>query len=267
MQLLSKTLFQFCVGPGKQKFTIHAALCARQSHAFEALVYGKFKEAAELYVEWDDIDEPTFISFWEYVYTGDYDWPIEVASGDVSTDGDKLLEKDADNNAVEKAAPAVEEPPQNDWITSCKPKKKKRVSKQEMMWIDFKDSWCSELPTPVVNHGSQPSLTHGDILIHHAKVYILGDRYDMTRLMSLSFRKIHQALVLMDFCERTHGDFIELLRFCYKELVPDRLTRLAVHYATCHVEALWKEKEFKQLVEEYSSLSTALIPSMMLRLN
>jgi hypothetical protein len=29
----------------------------------------------DCFVEWDKIDERTFISFWQYVYTGEYDTP------------------------------------------------------------------------------------------------------------------------------------------------------------------------------------------------
>lgn len=48
---------------------------------------------------------------------------------------------------------------------------------------------------------------------------------------------------------------------------PRGLKQLVLHYAAYHVEMLWKNEEFKGLVEEIDSLSTALITSMLLRMN
>lgn len=46
----------------------------------KALVEGGFKEAIEQSVEWDDVNELTFVSFWHFVYSGDYDTPEQLVS-------------------------------------------------------------------------------------------------------------------------------------------------------------------------------------------
>ncbi|MBE3041962.1 BTB/POZ domain-containing protein [Candidatus Bathyarchaeota archaeon] len=70
--------FTFVVGTSKRKFSIHSAIVAHQSRALSTLVNGDFKEAVYRCVEWDDIDEHTFHSFWQYAYSGDYDVPDDL---------------------------------------------------------------------------------------------------------------------------------------------------------------------------------------------
>ncbi|KAK7754369.1 hypothetical protein SLS62_003662 [Diatrype stigma] len=69
---LHSHLFEFCVGPEKKVFTIHSASLLRLSPYFVTLISGDMREAHDRRVEWDDIDEETFIIFAQFVYTGNY---------------------------------------------------------------------------------------------------------------------------------------------------------------------------------------------------
>ncbi|KAK4156968.1 hypothetical protein C8A00DRAFT_40656 [Chaetomidium leptoderma] len=280
--------FRFFVGPDKREFTIHSALVAHQSPALEALVYGKFKEATDCSVEWDEIDEKTFVSFWQYVYTGDYDTPKPLSTTTLniiasSTNSEKHAETNqfdaqpvedirADEPALEpEPVPAEPEPAMDDvWGFPRKEKKKKRRAKRDMLWSDFQESWRLDLSVHVSDETCEIEKTskdHGEIFIHHARVYVLGDRYGVTRLMNESFRKLHQALVGYDVAKEGVSEVVALLQFCYTELVPERLRQLVIHYSSCKVETLWKNEEFEEFLEEYGSLSRALVGSMLLRLD
>lgn len=69
-------------------------------------MYGRFKEAVDGSVVWDDIDEKTFTSFWQYVYTGNYDIPEPL----ITTDQDQ---KETDKlNALEPPPPLPEPEPE-----------------------------------------------------------------------------------------------------------------------------------------------------------
>ncbi|EXL90481.1 hypothetical protein FOIG_16273 [Fusarium odoratissimum NRRL 54006] len=67
--------FRFLIGPHQTEYTIHSSLVAHQSPALAAMVNGKSQESREYSVKWDDVDEMVFNSFWQFVYTGDYDTP------------------------------------------------------------------------------------------------------------------------------------------------------------------------------------------------
>lgn len=151
-----------------------------------------------------------------------------------------------------------------------KAKKKKRKAKRDILWSDFQESWRVDLPTDVseeIRDFTKNPKKLGDIFVHHARVYILGDRYGVTRLMNVSFRKLHQTLVAYDVSGERVGEIVALLRFCYAELVPERLRQLVIHFSSCNVEILWKDEQFRELLEEYGSLSSALVGSMLLRLD
>ena len=85
--------------------------------------------------------------------------------------------------------------------------------------------------------------------------------------MNVSFHKLHQALVGRNVSEKGPNDVVALLRFCYTDLVPERLRQLVIHYVSCSVEKLWKSEEFQELLEEFGSLSRALVESTLLRLD
>lgn len=270
-------------------FTIHSALLAHQSPVLRAMVYGEFKEAYDCFVEWDDIDERTFTSFWQFVYTGDYDVPesptMNVPS--ISTDPvdtqDETIAKPPDSKLAEEPGPkepAPEAVPVLDpglrdepdlWSTiKTKPPKKKRVTKGNMLWNDFQDSWHLDVSVDEKNAAPEAQKRpedHGDICVHHAQVYILADRYGITQLMNVSFQKLHQALVGFAAIPSTITDVVTLLRFCCAELAPEKLRQLVVHYAACKVETLWMSEDFQELLEESGSFSRALMGSVLLRLD
>ena len=314
LRVATSNLFRFLVGPDKQEFTIHSALVAHQSPVLKALVYGRFKEAMDCSVEWDEIDERTFISFWQYVYTGEYDTPEPlptITSNTVASSNHDHLEADEldaqlfENTPSEELEPApapapapapepepepepeilpMEPPPvpepeimhmepapamDDDRAHPQKHKKKKRA-KREMLWDDFQESGRLDLSVCVTDGTREIEkrpADHADIFVHHARVYILGDRYGITRLMDLAFHKLHQTLVGYEAFDKELNDVVVLLRYCYAELVPERLRQLVIHYASCKVEELWKSEDFQELLEEYGSLSRALVGSMLLRLD
>ncbi|KAH7199100.1 uncharacterized protein B0J16DRAFT_393237, partial [Fusarium flagelliforme] len=97
--------------------------------------------------------------------------------------------------------------------------------------------------------------------------YTLADRYAVTRLIEISRTKLHQSLTDLPISKEANSDAVELVRYAFEELVPDRLRDLVVHYIACVVEHLWKIKEFQELVGNHGSLSKALIGTMLLRLD
>lgn len=259
-------------------FTIHSALVAHQSPPLRALVSGRFKESVDGSVEWDEIEESTFTSLWQYVYTGDYDTP-EVCIIEVEPDvEEEALEPEAKAQPEAVAEPVEEAQPvpevEYHWGGFNVPEKKKRTktTKQEVLWNDFRDSWTLEIPTESIAMGEsqeddKPKVaSFGDVFVHHAQVYVLADRYDIVQLMNVSCRKLHTALLEFDIEDKGLDDIVMLLNYCWGELIPERLKDLTVHYAACIVEKLWHSDEFRNLLATNGSFSEALIGSMLLRL-
>lgn len=84
---------KFLIGTDKKEFTIHSALVAKQSKALQVLVNGPFKESTDSSVVWADVEEDTFVSFWEFIYTEDYNIPklFFTALEDLSNTAEKPI--------------------------------------------------------------------------------------------------------------------------------------------------------------------------------
>lgn len=284
--------FRFFIGPEKREYTIHSHLVAEQSAALRTMVHGEFKEAKDGFVTWDDIDERTFLSFWHHVYTGDYDDPEPVVEAEADVDAGSIedegvTEVDDPNDHSIQATTAEEPglefqpvegataepgaPPESIWGHAPEKKaKRKRIPKRDMLWNDFQNSWRIDMSKYVEDRTRSIGsglIDHADIFIHHCRVYVLADRYAVTRLMDLSFNKLHHALVGYDLSEPKLNGIVELLRWCYADAVPEKLRQLVAHYASCNAEMLWESEEFQELLEDYGNLGRAVIGSLLLRLD
>jgi hypothetical protein len=283
----SSKIIRFLVGPEKQEYTVHTAAVSHHSPALKAMVDSNFKESIDHTVQWEDVDELVFLSFWRFLYTGDYQEP-KMSSAEVPLGNQQTVEAEEAKSSPqhvdygwvpahegggylgkmgrmkEKIAVAPRPMASSPFFTD-----QPSASKSGMLWQDFVNSWDvsqSELPSEGdKTHEQSNSL--GETLFHHAKVYVLADRYLMTRLMDLALGKLHQGLVgLATENDQSLDDVAALLSFCFRTSVPTRLRELLVHYAGCKVESLWKAQQFRDLVEESGEFSKALVEKMLLRL-
>ncbi|TLS20372.1 uncharacterized protein PpBr36_11356 [Pyricularia pennisetigena] len=198
--------------PEKQEYNIHSHLVSEQSATLRTTVHGEFKEAKDGFVTWDDIDERTFLSFWDYVYTGDYDDPELVVGAEEDTD-DSSIEHDGITDAngpnhhsaqasaaeehglelqpEEVAIAETEAPSASIWVhTPEKKAKRRRIPKREVLWNDFQKSWPIDMSIYVEygtrSIGSRPT-DHGEldcsgcsrlndavVVVSHAKVLRCG---------------------------------------------------------------------------------------------
>lgn len=63
----------FKIGPKKREFFIHSALVASLSPSLKQLVDGPWAESTSGVVEWEHVDEATFVHFCQFAYTTSYD--------------------------------------------------------------------------------------------------------------------------------------------------------------------------------------------------
>ena len=251
--------FRFLVGPDKREFTMHTSVVAHQSRALSALVNGDFKEAVDGAVEWDDIDELTFSSFWQFAYAGNYNLPDELLTPS------KAIYANDEPGPAEVEHPTFEE---EVWgLRGLSVKKRKTTGRRQTVWSDFQSVWKVDMAAyDPPNRGNRKPVDDAAVLLHHARVYVMADRYGIPRLMALSFQKLHQSLVKYSISEENIGTIIEVLRFCCSELVPDKLRHLLAHYAACNIKTLWKREEFQELAEGCGTLSAALIGPLLRRI-
>ncbi|KAF5608658.1 btb poz fold [Fusarium pseudoanthophilum] len=270
--------FKFLIGPLQTEYTIHSALVAHHSPALDAMVNGNFQESREGSVKWDDVDEVVFNSFWQFVYTGDYETPEPLPTtqkdsgqGDQKSDtADKPIEEEpipeTEEEAIEAfleaeaAAAAAAELPIEDAETD---QEKRGSDQKSILWEEFLSCWG----TPREAVDTDTSLKdQANRLVHHAKVFTLADRYGVKRLTEISRGKLYDGLTDLYKKGGDYNNMEELVRYISEELVPDQLKNMVVAFSACVVENLWEIKRFHELLEQDTILSKALIGGLLHRL-
>lgn len=87
----------------------------------------------------------------------------------------------------------------------------------------------------------------------HARLYLLGDKYDITDLKSLALEKLHQTLLKFQLYESRIGDVLNLVRYVYENGPQDHedsLRDLVTGYVVTEVDVIGKSSEFSTLLEE-----------------
>ncbi|KAG5753345.1 hypothetical protein H9Q70_004014 [Fusarium xylarioides] len=210
MSIATSKVFVFIVGPDHTEFTIHAALVAKLSPVLNVLVNGPFKEALEQRVEWTDLEEAVFLSFWEFAYSGDYTNPIQDDDEQEETDpADEEL-----SNWGKSWAHYVRHYP-----TFSGPKSRNAPGLNGL-WQDFVDKHAPiSRPSDVGNIGA-------DTLLHHARVCIFADRYFMDKLMDVSLGKLFTVLEAIIPWGNSWNSVMELLILASGKFVPVRLQEI-----------------------------------------
>ncbi|KAF5259063.1 hypothetical protein FOXYS1_10337 [Fusarium oxysporum] len=252
--------FKFRIGRYETDYTIHLDLVAHHSPLLAAGASGDFICLA--------VDEIVFNSFWQFVYTGDYDTPEPLPSTrrtsgrgeQKSDDADKPAEKEP--KAEAEAVEAVKEETDEAEVSAVEQGKRGSVQKS-LLWDHFRRSW--ECPREVIDIDKSLK-DQTNRLVHHAKVFTLADDYEFKRLAEISRGKLYDDLIDL---ERKGGDFenvVELVRYTFEEPVPDQLTNMVIDFSACVVERLWKFEEFQELLEKHGILSKALVGKLLDRL-
>ncbi|KAI4860992.1 hypothetical protein F4820DRAFT_84924 [Hypoxylon rubiginosum] len=267
--------FRILVGPDKKEFTMHTELLGRMSKPLRTLVKGDMKEAKEGVAEWPEIDEGTFIRFWEFAYTGDYKAaepfidapaPSDLANGNAQT----LANRNQNGQYYEEE----QEDGYHNYNYGYGSRTATTTSKREM-WKQFQNQFSTEQDkAPAEQPNKDPSANYSEALLSHARLYAFADYYCVDALMALCLRKLHRTLKVFSL----HGgarvtDVAQLVDYAYKNTVsgkaaggePDGLRSMLATYAACKVEGLWDNIYFQDVLES-GEVAKAIIGQLMRRL-
>ncbi|KAG6075770.1 hypothetical protein E4U16_003166 [Claviceps sp. LM84 group G4] len=242
---MSDKAFKFLIGPEKRPFIIHSELVASLSPVLERLVKGELKEAQEGSVAWEHVDVQTFIRFSQYAYTRTYEYP---------------------------AFRPRPQPKDRAIVESCP--RSKTAMHHLRTWA--RESFVVQLSsfsnqTYMVMERASP-LAEGqnndaELLLSHARLYVLADCYGIAPLMSLSLTTLHHVLLEIPEWDDVADMFIKLLHYCYENDTPAALRELVVEYAVCQVDNLWHRDEIKNFAQTHGEFSSAVIESMVMSLD
>lgn len=204
------------------------------------------------------MNEETFISFSQYVYTGDYDEakPSKREASERVTPSQAALLRKAARQAVRSGL-----------------SESSMMDKQSWLWNKFQALY--PLPSPAPSPGL-PGPTaiydYTDVFLSHARMYVFADYYGIDPLQILALQKLRLALTPFSLCRESYGDIIQLVQYSFEQTVDkggqdDGLRSLVCLYAACKVENLWKNTEFKDATKNLPDFTTGLITAMLDRLD
>ncbi|KAH6667258.1 hypothetical protein B0J14DRAFT_186701 [Halenospora varia] len=237
--IILSRFFTFVVGTDAVPIVVHEAAVADQSPELTALTRGKMSEGLAAEARWEDVDKETFIRFAQFAYIGDYMTP------------QMLIE------------PTEIPPTIVTWDFGCVKKAGKKHFPEPLDPIPAFKSLSYPLPIPRFNFADTcdptvaegPSENIGEILIIHASLYILAEKWGIDRLKRLALFKIHKTLSLFNLDIPKLKHVIEFVRYAY-ERTPDLSTKtdglreLICHYVAANAELTAKDMMFLALIEE-----------------
>lgn len=264
------------------------------SKPLNALVHGEMKEASDGVAVWPEVDEGTFVRFWEFAYTGNYTAPkpaIVLALETQSSHHDEARKEPSPEEHPAPPAPPArpvleaeidEEHVMSDRFDRFGFSRPQRVNKSKRMPVTGRDELWNQFkklnyhvpsPPPSPEKMRSPSLMdHSEVFLSHARIYVLADYYDIEALMVLSLKRLHQALVGFEFSRNRADDVTAVVDYCYGNTVDkggnqDRLRHLLALYTACKVETMWPSTYFQEILERSGELSKAVIKNMLDRLD
>lgn len=116
------------------------------------------------------------------------------------------------------------------------------------------------------NTGASEDYT--EVFICHAKLYVLGDLYDITALRQLSFHRLYATLRVFVLYPSRMTDIATLTRYLFENTRPDDKVRdmMTLYYA-CIIEDASKYDGVKRLIDEIPDFAHGLIVNMSDRLS
>ncbi|KAK0715480.1 hypothetical protein B0H67DRAFT_537892 [Lasiosphaeris hirsuta] len=243
--LMTSKPFKLVVGPDKKEFYMHSSLLSQQSEPLNVLVNGHMKEAAQQEVEWSDVDVGTFVRFCQWAYSGNYTDPHPVVIPDESTDGQTVTIQVDDQSIIEP------------FPTMAKSKKKGKK-------ITTEPPGPFSLPEP-----NTSSEDYSGIMLCHAGLYVLGDRYNIALLRQLASYKLHVTLQHFVMHPVRLDAIPKLVNYVWNNTMSkDKLRKLVSTYCACIAEDLMKHfpTEFESLVEDIPEFASGLMANIMPRL-
>ena len=273
---------------------VHEAVLAEQSPALAALMRGEMAEGIAGASRWMDVTKGTFVRFVEFAYTRDYSVPKGFTEAQADAEATTSLPSQEEPRVLDDIEAAWQSPqapppaapsffgvrgylpPQfaqhpsaqelDDGWDSPRPKigkKSKSVPKPprsaseifrslKYPLIESRSNVCKCNPTR--NDG--PVENSGDVLLAHASLYVLAEKWGVNDLKMLVLSKLQEALITLRLDSSKGQEVVDFLRYAYldtstPDLEPeiDGLRDLICLYTAANINLLMENSSFIDLIE------------------
>ena len=266
--VMDSKLFRFVVGPNERVFTVHSGALLPLGRYFQALIGGEMKESHEGQVEWDDIDEDTFMAFSQYAYMSDYSTPDTASS---SSESEESRDVDDDEDFAIQicremfASSKIFRGSLRMWYKSITEQRRGETKKQ-LATVTHPILTEFNLTGYSISSLMVPLDDGPEALLPNAKVYVLSDRYDLPQLKGMALGKIYYTLSNMVLTFRSANYVAALVRYVYANTVTvdndfnqDALRQLVVSFAACVYEHFLINPRFAAAVRDHGEFGLGIL--------
>lgn len=245
------------------------------------------KESHEGCAWLEDIDEDTFGRFCHYVYTEDY----PEAESNTIVDDKALDQKACMGAGSDMCSPIAHETETPEYAAEggsfcdgyTTRKKGKRIvcrgfngecSDQRSMisWEKFKGIQyaCPVAHPTACKANADRSENFTPVFISHARLYVLGDKYDIPQLRNMTLHKLHKSLCRFTLYKERIGDVLDLMRYVYAHTLNSKeepMRALVSQYVVAKIENFNGTHEFEEFLQEPGSHTGDLLLHVIKRLD
>lgn len=279
---ISSPLFTFRLGQEERDVTVHSGPLAALSPALDTLINGQMHEALERRASWPDVSVDTFTRLCEFAYMQDYTppafqqilhlWPFsDIAKSKKETKEKKAAASNFSWDHIPEAAPPLEEAlaeepepdipaASDDDLNGTGKVFELTVRQRKISHNDLRDAFARlEYIRPKSTYHFRPKRNEGPtqdftpVLIGHAELYILADKYGIEPLRQLVLNKLYRTLAGFTVYETDVPCIIDFVKFVYENTPPltgviDPLRNLACHYVASILGQIGDLQAFKELL-------------------
>lgn len=136
----------------------------------------------------------------------------------------------------------------------------------------FLDESGTKYPTPtsvfLPRKNTEACEDYTGVFLCHAKLYVLGDKYDIPPLRQLALHRLHATLKEFTLYPSRMEDIATLAKYVFENTVPeDKIRDMITLYYACIVEDATKYDGLKSLIDEIPDFAFGLISKMSERLS
>lgn len=109
---------------------------------------------------------------------------------------------------------------------------------------------------------------YSGVLLCHAKLYVLGDMYDIAQLRQLSLHRLNTTLKEFTLYPSRFSDISTVSKYILENTRPgDKIRDMITLYYACIIEDALKDDGLKSLVDDIPDFALGLISKMSERLD
>ncbi|PSR93937.1 hypothetical protein BD289DRAFT_364206, partial [Coniella lustricola] len=256
--ILNSKIYTFAVGPNKKTFSIHGEALAGLSKPLDTLLNGPHQEAQELHVNWPEVDEEIFVRFIEWAYAKTYvteDPTIFLDHSDIpSFDGVVKVQSTTPvafyGQVCGVCGSALSDCPYCSLVMrEAGPSPRARLIAR---FLDSNgDHYPASVPAFVPRQNTESCEDYSGVFMCHAKLYVVGDIYDIPELCQLSLHRLHATLSCFELFPGRCDDIAVVAKYLLANTREDDKIRemMALFYA-CQAEHVCNNDTFRSLLAE-----------------